>query len=72
MTEAVKQLCQELFEKTDLLRIYAEPFADNIGSRRVLEKARFQYEGTMRCNAVKNGKPLDMVIYARIKEGIKE
>ena len=41
MTEAVKQICQELFEKTDLLRIYAEPFADNIGSRRVWKKRGF-------------------------------
>ena len=64
MTEAVKQLCEYMFSHTDVIRIYAEPFAHNIGSQRVLEKAGFQYEGTLRSNAVKNGKVLDMKMYA--------
>ena len=69
MTEAVKQLCEYMFSHTDVIRIYAEPFAHNIGSQRVLEKAGFQYEGTLRSNAVKNGKVLDMKMYARLKNG---
>lgn len=52
---------------TDIIRIYAEPFAYNIGSCRVLEKAGFQYEGTLRCNAVKNEKVLDMKMYSILK-----
>ena len=48
MTEAVKQLCDYVFSHTDIIRIYAEPFSYNIGSCRVLEKAGFQYEGTMK------------------------
>ncbi|MBE7000377.1 MAG: GNAT family N-acetyltransferase, partial [Ruminococcaceae bacterium] len=56
MTDAVKQICEYVFKNSDILRIYAEPFAYNIGSCRVLEKAGFQYEGTLRNNAVKNGK----------------
>ena len=67
MTEAVKQLCDYVFSQTDIIRIYAEPFAYNIGSQRVLEKAAFQYEGTLRSNAVKNGRVLDMKMYARLK-----
>ena len=67
MTEAVKQLCDYVFSNTDIIRIYAEPFAHNIGSCRVLEKAGFQYEGTLRCNAVKNGKMLDMKMYSKLK-----
>lgn len=67
MTEAVKQLCDYVFTHTDIIRIYAEPFAYNIGSCRVLEKAGFQYEGTLRSNAVKNGKVLDMKMYAWLK-----
>lgn len=66
-TEAVKQLCDHVFSNTDILRIFAEPFASNIESCRVLEKAGFQYEGTLRSNAVKNGRVLDMKIYARLK-----
>lgn len=64
MTSAICQLCSHIFATTDILRIYAEPFSYNIGSRRALEKAGFQYEGLMRCNAVKNGKPVDMCLYS--------
>lgn len=56
MTEAIRQICDILFETTDILRIYAEPFAYNIGSRRALEKAGFHYEGTMKNNAVKKAR----------------
>ena len=67
MTEAVKQLCDYVFSHTDIIRIYAEPFAYNIGSCRVLEKAGFQYEGTLRSNAFKNGNVLDMKMYSKLK-----
>lgn len=62
------QICGKLFAETNLIRIYAEPFRENIGFCRVLEKAGFAYEATMRCNEVKDGKLLDMVLYALIKE----
>lgn len=68
MTEAVKQLCEKLFAQTDILRIFAEPFADNVGSRRVLEKSGFLLEGIMKYNAFKNGKVLDMALYSLTKE----
>ena len=58
MTEAVKQICKYVFDKSDIVRIYAEPFAHNMASCRVLEKAGFQYEGTLRSNAVKTVKLL--------------
>lgn len=67
MTEAVKQICEYVFNKSDIIRIYAEPFVYNIASCRVLEKAGFQYEGTLRSNAVKNGKVIDMKIYSLLK-----
>jgi RimJ/RimL family protein N-acetyltransferase len=68
VTSAVKQVCNYIFENTDIIRIFAEPFAHNIGSCRVLEKSDFVYEGTLRKNAVKNGIVLDMKMYSRIKE----
>ena len=70
MTEAVKQICEYVFSKSDIIRIYAEPFAYNAASCRVLEKAGFQYEGTLRNNAVKNGKVIDMKMYSLLKEDI--
>lgn len=72
MTEAVKQICEYVFANSDIIRIYAEPFAYNIASCRALEKAGFQYEGTLRSNAVKNGKVIDMKMYSLLKEEIKE
>ena len=65
-TSAVMQVCEYIFEHTDIIRIFAEPFAHNTASCRVLEKAGFQLEGTLHSNAVKNGKILDMKMYARI------
>ena len=70
MTEAVKQICKYVFDKSDIVRIYAEPFAHNMASCRVLEKAGFQYEGTLRSNAVKNGKVIDMKMYSLLKSEI--
>lgn len=67
MTEAVIQICEHVFSKSDIIRIYAEPFAYNLASCRVLEKAGFQYEGTLRSNAVKNGKVIDMKMYSLLK-----
>lgn len=66
-TVAVTQLCRYIFCHTDIIRIFAEPFAYNKASCRVLEKAGFELEGTLHSNAVKNGKVLDMKMYALIK-----
>lgn len=68
MTEAVKQLCQEAFDKFDIIRIYAEPFAYNTGSRKVLEKAGFSLEGIMKKGAYKNGQIQDYCMYALLKD----
>ena len=53
-----KQICEYVFDKSDIIRI---------SSCRVLEKAGFQYEGTLRSNAVKNGKVIDMKRYSLLK-----
>jgi len=58
--------------QTDIIRIFADPYSDNAGSCRILEKAGFQLEGVMRKNAVKNHKVRDMKQYALIKEDKEE
>lgn len=68
MTSAVKQICEYVFDNSDIIRIFAEPFSRNVASCRVLEKAGFTCEGVLRHNAVKNGDILDMKMYALIKE----
>jgi Acetyltransferases, including N-acetylases of ribosomal proteins len=67
-TRAVKQICELVFETTDIIRIFAEPFARNLGSCRILEKAGFQLEGLLRKNAIKNGQTEDMKLYALVRE----
>ena len=67
MTKAVRQICDYVFENTDIIRVFAEPFANNIASCRVLEKVGFKCEGTLRSNAFKNGSVMDMKMYALIK-----
>lgn len=66
-TEAVRLATDYVFKNTDIIRIYAEPFARNVASCRVLEKAGFTFEGTLRANAVKNGIVEDMKMYSLIK-----
>ena len=71
MTKAVRQMCREGFERwEDLVRIYAEPFAHNTASRRVLEKVGFTLEGVMRHGACKRGRVLDYCMYALLCEEI--
>lgn len=71
MTDAVKQICAYIFANSDIIRIYAEPFAFNLASCRVLEKAGFQLEGVLRRNAVKNGRVVDMKMYSCIRERVE-
>ena len=69
-TSAVQQICRYIFENTDILRIFAEPFACNTASCRVLEKSGFKLEGTLNSNAVKNGNVLDMKMYALVRPSV--
>lgn len=68
MTEAVKRFTKLAFERFDLERIFAEPYTTNPASARVLEKAGYVLEGTLRANVFKEGKVLDQYLYARIKD----
>lgn len=65
---ALKYLTEFIFENSDIIRLFAEPFASNVASCRVLEKAGFSYEGTLKSNAIKNGRVEDMKVYALIKK----
>lgn len=67
MTEATKQICDEAFETFDIVRIFAEPYAINRGSRRVLEKNGFVLEGIMKKSVFKNGNTYDSCMYALVK-----
>ena len=72
MTQAARLICDEAFSRYDIVRIYAEPYATNTGSRRVLEKAGFTLEGVKVCSVYKNGKILDSCVYALVKQGAQQ
>jgi len=67
MTEAVAKFSQYAFECFHLMRIYAEPYANNLGSCRVLEKVGFSLEGRLRSSVIKDGQILDQFLYAQIR-----
>ena len=70
MQRAVDLLCREAFARFPIVRIFAQPFADNAASRAVLEKAGFVCEGVMRNGVYKNGQILSYCMYARLREGV--
>ena len=65
ITEVILKITEYAFEELGLVRIHAEPYANNIASAKVLEKCGFQYEGRLKANAYKDGKVLDSLMYAK-------
>ena len=68
MSEAVTEFTNQAFGLFDLQRIYAKPFGSNGASARILEKAGFACEGRLRASVFKNGKVLDSLLYARVRD----
>ncbi|MCX6327423.1 MAG: GNAT family protein [Bacteroidia bacterium] len=67
-TKAIKAATSYAFKDFDIVRGYAEPFSDNTGSRKALEKAGFTLEATLKRNVIKNGIIKDSCIYSVLKE----
>jgi [ribosomal protein S5]-alanine N-acetyltransferase len=70
-TRAIKAATSYAFRDFDIVRIYAESFSDNIGSRRALEKAGFRLEAILKNSIIKNGIIKDSCIYSVLKEEFK-
>ena len=66
VSEALVLVTDHVFSVVNLLRLFALPFADNVGSIRVLEKAGYTREAILHSSSVKFGKPRDQALYARI------
>jgi hypothetical protein len=65
MTEVVTAFTDFWFDNFPRRRIYAESFANNPASARVLENVGFVFEGRLKNNAVKDGELLDSLLYAK-------
>jgi ribosomal-protein-alanine N-acetyltransferase len=66
-TEALSAVTRYAFEHHHLTRIFAVPFAANRASCRVLEKAGYVLEGTLRRSAIKDGAIVDQFQYAHFE-----
>ena len=66
VAEAVRLVSAYAFETCNMLRLFAVPFADNLQSIRVLEKAGYTREATLRASSVKAGQIKDQALYALI------
>jgi ribosomal-protein-alanine N-acetyltransferase len=69
VAEALALVTGDIFDRLNMLRLFALPFADNLASRRVLEKAGYVCEAIMRSASVKYGRSRDQALYAKINEG---
>jgi RimJ/RimL family protein N-acetyltransferase len=63
-TAAIRVVTQYAIAKHDLARVFALPFTRNAASQRVLVKAGYALEGTLKHSAIKNGEILDQAVYA--------
>jgi [ribosomal protein S5]-alanine N-acetyltransferase len=66
VSDALAAVTEYAIKTHDLRRVFAVPFAYNKASARVLEKAGFILEGTMRNSAIKDGQVIDQFLYAYV------
>ncbi len=67
-TDALKAVTPWAIKTYNLNRIFAVPFAENLASMRVLEKAGYRSECVMRRSAFKDGRFVDQTLYAYVLE----
>jgi len=71
-TEAAKIMVDYLFLSKDTMRIQAHTDAKNVASHKVLEKAGFKKEGTIRKSFFVRGEFRDFYLYSILREEWKE
>ena len=68
MAAVVRKACEFGFAEFGLVKIEAHVFAENVASAKVLEKCGFVQEGYLRKHFLKDGKYLDVRLFALVKE----
>jgi RimJ/RimL family protein N-acetyltransferase len=64
VTDALIGVTRYVIDTHGFTRVFAMPFASNLGSCRVLEKAGYVLEGRLRRSAIKDGRIIDQLQYA--------
>lgn len=67
MSEAIRLKCKQVFESTEMNRIFAAVFSYNVASAKVLEKNGFEFEGIAKEAVFKDGAFCDEHRYALLK-----
>ena len=67
MTAVVQRVCQHAFEEFGLVKIIAHVVTHNPASARVLEKCGFVKEGLLRKHYLKDGKLIDVKLFALLR-----
>ena len=68
MSEVVPAFTVYTFATFDLCRLYATVFEWNPASARILEKAGYVLEGRLRKSVTKDGRMIDQLLYAHVRE----
>ena len=71
-TEAIRIMIDYLFLSKNIVRIQAETHPENMASHRVLEKAGFRREGTIRKSFFSRGIWRDTVLFSILRDEWKE
>jgi RimJ/RimL family protein N-acetyltransferase len=67
-TEALIAVTDHAFSHYDVCRLFAHVFDWNSASARVLEKAGYEFEGRLKKSVTKDGRTIDQLMYAMIRE----
>lgn len=67
MTAALNAAMEHYFASTDVVRLFATPFAFNQASAKVLTNVGFTFKCTLAKAAYKNGAFVDMLYYEKLK-----
>jgi [ribosomal protein S5]-alanine N-acetyltransferase len=67
-TEAASEVIKFGFNHMNLIRIQARCYLENIGSARVMEKAKMSFEGIIRKGLFVKGKHQDLKMYSILRE----
>ena len=68
MAAAIAQITKHVFSHTQMVRIFATVFADNIGSQKLLLKCGFESEAILRKAIYKHQQFYDAHIFATLKD----
>lgn len=69
-SEAIRQIVELVFTETELMRLFACVFSDNLASQQLLLKSGFKQEAVLQKAIYKNGRYYDNHLFALLKQAV--